>query len=429
MQTFMSPAQGVHVLPHSLPLPGLPAPTGAAQGLPEPVSGMAAEALEVPGGANPAAATEGPASMALAVGHTLGDCVIQQLLTARGTTLVYRAKRTHDGQPVVIKEYAPFDIAQRHASGQVVPREPRNATVYAIGLQAFLNEARLLAGFEHASLAKVLHAWEQDGTAYLVQPFLEGVSLNKWLADLGTPPSETWLRQMLPPLLQAIGYLHAQGCWQGGLNADNILLLSDPDAGSYLEQRPRPVLLGLDAARRALAQATQDAGTLLASGGVPVELSDGAITARRGPWTDVYGLCAVLYAAVVGRAPPSPMTRLVRDDMVSARKLGRGRYSAELLGAIDAGLVVQPAQRTQTLADFQAQLDAPAAVLAAGAPTAVAVGLFDSAAGPGSAGQAGGPTAADSAQQPRRAKPLWAWPAGVGALLLLLALLGAFFRR
>ena len=40
-------------------------------------------------------------------------------------------------------------------------------------------EARLLARFDHPSLVKVYRFWEANGTAYMVMPFYEGVTLKQ----------------------------------------------------------------------------------------------------------------------------------------------------------------------------------------------------------------------------------------------------------
>ena len=69
------------------------------------------------------------------------------------------------------------------------------------GLKSFVNEARLLAQFDHPSLVKVYRFWEANGTAYMVMPFYEGVDAEgrrsrRWAA----PPDEAWLRGLLAPL-------------------------------------------------------------------------------------------------------------------------------------------------------------------------------------------------------------------------------------
>ena len=185
------------------------------------------------------------------------------------------------------------------------------------------------------------------------RPYYEGITLRKWLADLGTTPSEKWLRQLAEPMMDALAALHAERCFHRDVAPDNILMLYDRNAtgqgGNYLEQKPRPVLLDFGAARRVIGDATQQLTAILKSGYSPVEQYEGELSLRQGAWTDVYALCAVLYTAAVGKAPGSSIARVVRDDLVPARVAAKGRYSDVFLAAIDAGLAVRPEQRPQTM--------------------------------------------------------------------------------
>ena len=41
-------------------------------------------------------------------------------------------------------------------------------------MRSFINEARLLAQFDHPSLLKVYRFWQENGTTYMVMPFYAG---------------------------------------------------------------------------------------------------------------------------------------------------------------------------------------------------------------------------------------------------------------
>ena len=298
-------------------------------------------------------------------GHKLQEFVVEQVLGVGGNSIVYLARDTKLDRRVAVKEYLPGTVAARAPDGKVVPRLPRFEPSYRKGLESFINEARLLGSFDHPSLVKVYRFWADNGTAYMAMPYYDGITLKKWLADLGAAPSEKWLRQLAQPLMQALAVLHEQNCLHRDVAPDNILMLYDRAAGNYLEQQPRPVLLDFGAARRVQADATQNPTSLLKSGYSPVEQYDGEAQARQGPWTDVYALCAVLYTAATGRAPNAAIARLVRDDMAPARVAGRARYTQAFLAAIDAGLAVRPEQRPQSMTELQqwfARPDAPAKV-------------------------------------------------------------------
>ena len=90
------------------------------------------------------------------------------------------------------------------------------------------------------------------------------------------------------------------------------------------------------------------------SASAAIELDDTSASLEPGAWTDVYALCGVLYAAVTGRPPMPSASRMDHDGMVPAVEAGAGRYSPELLAAIDAGLSVAPEQRPQDMAALRA---------------------------------------------------------------------------
>jgi serine/threonine protein kinase len=298
----------------------------------------------------------------LKAGHRLQEFVIERLLGVGGYSIVYLARDTRLDRRVALKEYVPATLAMRAPSGEIVPRLPRFAEFYDKGLQSFINEARLLGSFDHASLLKVYRFWAENGTAYMVMPYYEGITLKRWLADLGTAPSERWLRQFSDALMAALEVMHEQRCFHRDVAPDNILMLYDrSSSGGYLEQVPRPVLLDFSAARRVIGDATQNLTAILKSGYSPVEQYEGEVSMRQGAWTDVYALCALLYTAVTGRAPGSSIARVVQDDQVPAREAGKGRYSEVFLAAIDAGLSVRPDQRPQSIHALRELLNAPQA--------------------------------------------------------------------
>ena len=58
------------------------------------------------------------------------------------------------------------------ARGTQVPVVRPDADTFEAGLRSFINEARMLAQFDHPALVKVYRFWEANGTAYMVMPYL-----------------------------------------------------------------------------------------------------------------------------------------------------------------------------------------------------------------------------------------------------------------
>jgi serine/threonine protein kinase len=296
-------------------------------------------------------------------GTRLRDFEIQSVVGEGGFSIVYAALDLNLRRRVALKEYMPATLARRGESRSVQPRTGSDSEVFDLGRRSFLNEARLLAQFDHPSLVKVLQFWEENGTAYMVMPLYEGRTLKQWLKARTEPPTEEELKLLVGPLLDALEHMHAESVFHRDIAPDNILLLGDG----------RPVLLDFGAARQVLADSDKALTAILKPSYAPIEQYADMGQLRQGPWTDVYALCAVLYFAITGAAPPSAVARSIADKMVPAVQAGSGRYSARFLRGIDAGLKARPEARPQTIAQLRALLlDAPATL---GAPRTVGLKL------------------------------------------------------
>ena len=283
----------------------------------------------------------------LPVGFYLGEFEIVKVLGEGGFGIVYLADDHSLGRRVALKEYMPSSLAQRVGGTQVSVKSERHRETFEAGLKSFVNEARLLAQFDHPSLVKVYRFWEANGTAYMVMPFYEGITLKDELKAMGAPPDEEWLRELLEPLSEALAVIHAEQCFHRDIAPDNVILLK----GSQ-----RPLLLDFGAARRVIGDMTQALTVILKPGYAPVEQYAEVPGMKQGPWTDVYALAAVVYYAITGKTPPTSVGRLMNDNYVPMTQVGAGRYSPEFLAAIDRALIVKPEARTASIDDLRRDL-------------------------------------------------------------------------
>lgn len=357
---------------------------------------------------------------ALPPGTLLDELRIDGVMGQGGYSIVYRATDTRLGRTWAVKEYMPATVAQRDANGVVHARSARHLPTFRHGLRSFFDEARMLAEFDHPALIKIHRVWADNGTAYMLMPLVQGITLHDALRRAPAAPPEPWLRRLATELAEALAVLHDRQCLHRDVAPDNILLQHDPAAGGLFDALPRPLLLDFGSARRVVADATQALTALLKTGYSPVEQYEGEASQRQGPWTDVYALSAVLWSCVTLRAPPSAVARAVKDEMVPAAHAGAGRFSAELLSAIDAGLAVRPEDRPQDMDALQQRLSAsfPKTVMVARKPAP------PKATGPSATAVAPTPAPARPAApppEPRAARPgllrLGAAVAALGALL------------
>ncbi|MES3024693.1 MAG: serine/threonine-protein kinase [Pseudomonadota bacterium] len=300
----------------------------------------------LPGQAAAAAGADGVPHNALANGTRLGEFNIIGLLGEGGFGIVYLAYDSSLGRHVAIKEYMPAEFASRTVQAEVRIKAKHHTESFAVGLRSFVNEAHMLARFDHPSLLKVYRFWEANGTAYMVMPYYKGPTLKQALLARDGPPAEAWLRNLLEPLLETLALLHAQNCFHRDIAPDNILLLDDG----------RPLLLDFGAARRALSEKTQAFTVILKPAYAPIEQYAETPGMHQGAWTDLFALAAVVHFAIDGRPPPSAAGRAIADPYVPLARRYAGQYSPQFLAAIDRALSFRPADRPQSVADMRALL-------------------------------------------------------------------------
>jgi serine/threonine protein kinase len=294
-----------------------------------------------------AASSAGNSGEALPVGTYLGEFELTSVLGEGGFGIVYLAWDHSLERKVALKEYMPSALATRQGGTEVHVKSDRHRDTFEAGRKSFVNEAKLLAQFDHPSLVKVYRFWEANGTAYMVMPFYEGVTLKDALKALGAPPDEAWLMALLAPLTEALAVIHSENCFHRDIAPDNVILLQ----GSGL-----PLLLDFGAARRVIGDMTQALTVILKPGYAPVEQYAEAPGMKQGPWTDIYALAASVYFALKGTTPPASVSRLMSDSYVPLAHSAAGQYSNRFLTAMDRALRVRPEERTASIAALRDDL-------------------------------------------------------------------------
>jgi len=130
----------------------------------------------------------------LVPGTRLDEFEIVRVLGVGGFGIVYLAFDHALQRQVAIKEYMPSALAGRGDGAELLMRSPASAETFALGLESFFNEARLLVCFDHPSLIKVYRCWKSHGTAYMAMQYYPGVTLKQARRGMKGPPDEAWLR-------------------------------------------------------------------------------------------------------------------------------------------------------------------------------------------------------------------------------------------
>lgn len=271
--------------------------------------------------------------------------VLGKVLGHGGFGITYLAWDANLNMKLAIKEYMPRDFVTRspdHTYVSVFSGELE--THFEKGLKNFLDEAKTVAQFSHhPGIVGVKDFFRDNGTAYLVMYYLEGVDFKQYLESQGGKiPYQTALRIMMP-VMDALREVHSTGTLHRDISPDNI----------YITSEGQVKILDFGAARHAMSEFSKSISVILKPGYAPEEQyrSKG----KQGPWTDIYATAATLYRAIVGSVPPESLDRLEEDGIVPPSALGvdipQGAEAALL-----KALSVKASDRYQLMGDFQQEL-------------------------------------------------------------------------
>ena len=275
----------------------------------------------------------------LPMGTRLGELVIQSVLGAGEFGITYIAVHDGNGRRFAVKEYLPRAIAFR--DGLTVRVASSNAAAFTWGLDRFLNDGRALAKIKHAALIAVQSVFEENGTGYAVMVHEVGRDLAIWLHELRRPPTQLEHDQIIGPMLEGIGLLHAK----------EMLHLDILPANIIVRENGTPVLIDLGAARAAMRRRLN----------LPVPPEAKAFMAPEviagdqnliGPGSDIYSLAVIIYLMATGKQVPQADKRVLRDELVPAAQAARGNLRAGFLLGIDRGLMFRPDDRPQRIATW-----------------------------------------------------------------------------
>jgi non-specific serine/threonine protein kinase len=283
---------------------------------------------------------------ALPPGARLGEFDIVRVLAVGGFGIVYLAHDRALDRDVAVKEFMPTHLAGRSDGQRVSVRSASDAGTYALGLQSFIEEARLLARLSHPAIVKVYRFWKGNGTGYMVMPYLRGPTLGDVRRSMSEPPTEGWLRRVTGPLLEALAVLHAEGFYHRDISPDNVLV----------GENGLPVLLDFGAARRVITNRTQTITAIVKPHFAPIEQYAEARLLKQGPWTDLYAFGALVSYLIDGTPPPASTARAIHDERVPLAGRAVPGISAGFLAVIDWALAVRPQDRPQDVAAFRQAL-------------------------------------------------------------------------
>ena len=288
-------------------------------------------------------------------GHILRDYEILSVIGRGGFGVVYKGKHRELGIDVAIKEFFPSELCIRH-NQTVQPSNPEFQASFDESLDRFIREAKQLENFRDCpNIVSCRDLFRSNGTAYIVMEYVHGLPLSVLLERReanGEPFMEQDLLQVTLPLLKGLQTVHDSGVCHRDIKPSNILIRSADRV---------PVLIDFGAAKHEISQYTKSFAPYSDGYAAMEQIGEGEI----GPWTDVYGVGAVMWRMVAGGAPPfspsNPIKSQIRafeliqgriDPLPSAKIIGEKRFSKKILQTIDNCLALNANERIQNASEL-----------------------------------------------------------------------------
>jgi predicted Ser/Thr protein kinase len=275
------------------------------------------------------------------IGKEYGRFRLVALIGEGGMGLVYRAERIGGVAQIVAVKLLRCEITEASAA-------------------RFVREAQLLARLEHPAIARLIDVGVKDGEPWIAIEFVPGLPIDEYCEN-----HDVDLRsrvKLLALLADAAATAHRMLVVHRDIKPTNVLVTEDG--------RPKLIDFGIAAALRStsdLREPTVDIRRLFTPHyAAPEQIAGEPVTVA----TDVFGLGALAYRVLTGRAPYSrsssavgyllavtqgdaelPSRAAAEMDPAKAHRL-RGDLDAILLKA----LARKPAQRYATAQDLRADL-------------------------------------------------------------------------
>ena len=282
-------------------------------------------------------------------GTTLaGRYLVGNVLGEGGFGITYIGLDTTLSKRVAIKEFYPSGAANRTnaVSEQVIVSQGKE-DFFNKGVNRFLFEAKNVAAFsEEEGIVDVLDYFQENGTAYIVMEFLDGQNLKDYVNTNGRFKLEQ-LVTLLTPVMKSLGYMHSKGIIHRDISPDNIMYT----------KRGKLKLMDFGSARY-YTNEDRKMSVILKQGFAPEEQyrSNG----EQGPYTDVYAMCATIYACITGSAPVNSLDRLVGDTLKTPSQCGVQTLPHQEK-ALMHGLAVLKKDRTPDMDTLIREFTTPAA--------------------------------------------------------------------
>ena len=234
--------------------------------------------------------------------------VIGVMIGANSEGATYIGYNQSIGCRVLIREYMPQGLCSRVRGRATISVDPKSVVQYKALMSEFADLNKSLAHMRNvAHINPTLDMFTANNTTYAVSEYLEGITLVDYLKDNAGELTWKQVSEMFPTFFTTLSLLHNNGIIHRAISPETIYVTEKNDL--------RLCAFSISAVRTVQAE-------------LPCEIFHGyaapeqyAANTKQGTWTDVYGICAVLYRILTGCKPTDAPSRMQNDNLCAPHEM------------------------------------------------------------------------------------------------------------
>ena len=284
------------------------------------------------------------------------DYKIMDVLGQGTFGITYKAKvemkgalgRLDSNMYVAVKEFFMKEVNGRENSS-VTSGSTSNGGLFCYYRDKFEREARNLSTLSHPNIVKVLEAFHANGTTYYSMEYIDGISLDKKIAQ--SPQGRMPLTEAIETLKQigaAIAFMHSRNMLHLDVKPGNVMMRKDGTA----------VLIDFGLSKQYTSNGEPESSTKVGAGTpgyAPIEQASYHEGKGFPTMMDVYALGGTLFKMLTGQRPPEASEIL--NEGFPTDSLRQLFIPDNIVNSISKAMAPLKKDRWQTVDEFVNHLD------------------------------------------------------------------------
>lgn len=284
------------------------------------------------------------------------DYKIMDVLGQGTFGITYKAKvemkgalgRLDSNMYVAVKEFFMKEVNGRENSS-VTSGSTSNGGLFYYNRDKFEREARNLSTLSHPNIVKVLEAFHANGTTYYSMEYIDGISLDKKIAQ--SPQGRMPLTEAIETLKQisaAIAFMHSRNMLHLDVKPGNVMIRKDGTA----------VLIDFGLSKQYTSDGEPESSTKVGAGTpgyAPIEQASYHEGKGFPTMMDVYALGGTLFKMLTGQRPPEASEIL--NEGFPTDSLRQLFIPDNIVNSISKAMAPLKKDRWQTVDEFVKHLD------------------------------------------------------------------------